>query len=140
MNNVSVNSKLDHPPEKPTENVFERMNSPTPGHKESAKSRPLGQKNRARTSPPGQKSSKENTKHDTEVMKNSTEMYICLEILRVKHIEAQSFLVEWLLWIFRISEIILHSSINQHKRFIANKYQRYDVTVKKGKPNFSVVF
>ena len=45
------------------------------GHKESAKPWPLGQKNRAETPPRGnyfQKSSK----------KNSTEMLICLEILK----------------------------------------------------------
>ena len=29
----------------------------------------------------------------------------------------------WLLWIFKLSQIILHSSINQHKQFMTNKYQ-----------------
>ena len=81
MHNVSVSSKPDHPPGKPQGNFCERENSPHPGHKESAKPRPQGKKNRAH---PGaiifKNPAKENTKHETEVMKNSTEMLICLEI------------------------------------------------------------
>ena len=100
---------------------FERANSPPPGHKESAKPLSLGQKNRARTQPWGQLFSKfqqNNTKHETEIMKNSTEMLICLEILKQWNIKQPEALSGWLLWIFRISQIILHSSINQHKKFI----------------------
>ena len=48
---------LTIPRENPGE-VFERANSPSPGHKESAKPRPLGQKNRAKTPFPGQLFSK----------------------------------------------------------------------------------
>ena len=65
--------------------TFERANSPPPGHKEGAKPLSLGQKNRARTQPWGQLFSKfqqKNTKHETEIMKNGTEMLICLEILK----------------------------------------------------------
>ena len=56
---VSVNSKpYHHPlppsPGKPPGNLFERVDVPQPGQKESAKHRPLGQKNRAKTPPSGQ--------------------------------------------------------------------------------------
>ena len=46
---------------------FERVDSPPPGHKESAKPPPLGQKNHAKTPTPGQLFSKiqrKNTKQD----------------------------------------------------------------------------
>ena len=56
---------------------------PTPGHKESAKPRPLGQKSHAKTPPRAKSSTKKHTKHETVIMKNSTEMLICLEILRL---------------------------------------------------------
>ena len=60
---------------------------------------PPGQKNSAKTPPQGnyfKNPAKRNTKHETEVMKNNTEMLIYLEILKqgVKHMEAQSFLVD----------------------------------------------
>ena len=29
----------------------------------------------------------------------------------------------WLLWIFKISQIMFNSSINQHKKFMASEYQ-----------------
>ena len=73
------------PPGQTPGKFFERANSPSPGHKESAKPLSLGQKNRARTQPWGnyfQNSSKKNTKHETEIIKNSTEVLICLEILK----------------------------------------------------------
>ena len=76
--NVSVNSKPDHPPP-------ERANSPSPGHKESAKFCPLGQINRAKTPPRGNyflKCSKNPTEHKKEITKNSTEMVIYSEILK----------------------------------------------------------
>ena len=53
--------------------------------KQVTKPRPLERKNRAKTPPPGQLFSKiqhKNTRHETEIMKNSTEMLICLEILK----------------------------------------------------------
>ena len=93
MYNVSVNSKPDHPPG----NFFETLNSPHPGQKESAKPRPLGQKNRAKTPPPGRLFSKiqqKETKHETEIMKNSTEMLMFRNSKTVKHIKAQSFFVD----------------------------------------------
>ena len=98
MNYVSVNSKPDHPPiANPRKIFFERANSLSPGNKESAKSLPhLGQKNLGNSSSRGnyfQNSSKKTQKNETEVMKNSTEMLICLEILKQWNIEAQSFLV-----------------------------------------------
>ena len=84
--NVSVNSKPDHPsPGQTPEEFFERANASPTGQKESAKPRPLGQQNRAKTQPRGnyfQKSSKKKPKHETEIMKNNTEMLICLEILK----------------------------------------------------------
>ena len=46
---------------------------------------PLWQKNRAKSPPMGQLFSKiqlKNTKHEIEIMKNSTEMLICSEILK----------------------------------------------------------
>ena len=76
---VSVNSKPDHPSGQIRWNFFERANSPRPGHKERAKPQSLGQKNRAKMSPPGQSFSKiqqKTTKHETEIMQNSTEMLI----------------------------------------------------------------
>ena len=80
---VSVNSKPDHPP--PLWECFERVNSPPPRHKESMEPRPMGQKNRAKTPLPGQLFSKiqqRNTTHEIEIVKNSTETLICLEILK----------------------------------------------------------
>ena len=77
---------LTIPPGKPAGNLCERANSPPPGHKESAKPRPLGQKNHAKTPRPGQLFCKKSTKHETEIMKNSTEVLICL-----KHLKTQSF-------------------------------------------------
>ena len=83
--NVSVNSKLAIPPGKAL-GKFLKSEFPTGlGHKESAKPRPLGQKNRAKTLLPGQLFSKvqqRNTKHEIEIMKNSTETLTCVEILK----------------------------------------------------------
>ena len=59
---------------------FEKENSPSLGHKESAKARPLGQKNSAKPHP-GEIIFK-NTEHETKIIKNSTEMLLCLEILK----------------------------------------------------------
>ena len=53
----------------------------------------------------------------------------------MKHIEAQfktAKHVGWLLMIFRISQIILHSSINQHKKFMTSKYQNEALINNKG--------
>ena len=69
-------------------------------------------------------------------MKNSTEMLLWLEILTHK---SPKLLGGWLLWIFKISQIILHSSINQHKKFITSKYQNTTLinnNCKKFKPIF----
>ena len=66
-------------------NFFEGANFSPLGHRESEKPRPLGQKNRSKAPPPGQLFSKiqqKNTKYEIEIMKNSTEMLICLEILK----------------------------------------------------------
>ena len=83
---ISVNFKPDHPPRQTPGEFFWKGEFSTPwhGHKESAKARPLGQKNCAKTPPPGQLFSKiqKKTKHGTEIMKNSTEMLICLETLK----------------------------------------------------------
>ena len=81
----SISSLITPPPKQTPREFFERANSPPPGRKESAKPRSLGQKNRAKTPPPGKLFSKiqqKNTKHETEIMKNSTEMLTCLEILK----------------------------------------------------------
>ena len=43
-------------------------------------------------------------------------------IKTVKHVKAQSFLVGGL-WIFKVSQISLHLSTNQHKKFMTSKYQ-----------------
>ena len=71
--NVSVNSKPDHPPGTLLE--FSKGRIP----------HPLAQRNLVlKPHPRGnyfQKSSK-NTKHDTEIMKNSTEMLMYLELLK----------------------------------------------------------
>ena len=81
---VSVNSKPDHPGQ-PNGEFFKRANSHPSGYKESVKPRPLAQKDCAKTLHPWgnyfQKFSK-NTKHEIEIMKNSTEMLTCLEILK----------------------------------------------------------
>ena len=71
-------------PAKPPRNFFEKANFPIPGHKGIAKPQPLGQVNCPKTPPLGQLFSKiqqKTTKHETEIMKNSTEMLICLKIL-----------------------------------------------------------
>ena len=74
INNVSVNSKPDHPLQA-NPGIFFKWLIPPPGHKDRVKSPSLGQKNRAKTPPLGPlfslKSSKRNTKQDTE---NGTEM------------------------------------------------------------------
>ena len=46
-------------------------------------------------------------------------------IKTVKHIQDRSpkLIGGWLLWIFKTSQIILHSSINQRKKFMTSKYQ-----------------
>ena len=41
----------------------------------------------------------------------------------IKTYRSPKLLAEWLLWIFKISQIILYSSINQHKKFITDKCQ-----------------
>ena len=74
MRNVSVNSKPDHPPPpgKPQGNFLERAKS-LPRAQRKCETSPLMQKNCAETPPPGQffqTSSKKNTKHETEIMKN----------------------------------------------------------------------
>ena len=71
---------LDHP-----RGIFERANSLPSGTGKVVKTRPLGQKNSAKAPPLGQLFSKihqKNTKHETEIKKNSTEKLICLEILK----------------------------------------------------------
>ena len=58
-------------------------------------------------------------------MENSTEMLICLEILKQQNIW-KSKASCWVAFmdILEISQIILHSSIkNQHKKFMTSKYQ-----------------
>ena len=67
---------------------FERANFATPVNKASAKPRPLGQIIRAKPHPRGnifKNTAKKPTKHEIGIMKNSTEMLICLEIL--KHLQ-----------------------------------------------------
>ena len=79
---------LTFPPGKIPGEFFEKANSPPPPPQAQGKCKTpaLGQKNRVKTSLSGsyfQKSSKKkNTTHETEIMKNSTEMLICLEILK----------------------------------------------------------
>ena len=78
---VSVNSKSSF------RGIFlkGRIPPPPPGNRESAKPRLLGKRNSAKAPPPGQLFSKiqqKPTKHETEIKKNSTEMLICLEILK----------------------------------------------------------
>ena len=62
-----------------------RILPPPPERKESAKASPLRQKNRAKAPALRQlflKIQQKKTKYGTEIMKNSTEMLICLEILK----------------------------------------------------------
>ena len=83
---VSVSSKPDYPSGKFPRNVFERANSPLPppGHKESEKPDLWGRKIVLKPYPRAIifKNQAKNTKHEIEMMKNSTEMLICLEILK----------------------------------------------------------
>ena len=108
---VSVNSKPDHP--SPPPGIFERVNSPR--HKENANLKAQGRKIVLQPLPRGnyfQESSK----------KTSTEMLICLKILKQrKCIKAIKLLGGWPLCIFKISQIILHSSVSQHKKFMTSK-------------------
>ena len=76
---------LTIPPQAYPQGIFWKGEFPTPRHKEIAKPRPLGQIIRAETPPLGQLFSniqQKNMKHETEIMKNSTEMQINLEILK----------------------------------------------------------
>ena len=65
---------------------FEKANSPPPlGHEGSAKPQFWGRKIVLKPPPRGQLFSKiqqRNTKHEIEIMKNSTETLMCLEILK----------------------------------------------------------
>ena len=71
-----------HPPRAGSRKFFflKKRNSPPPGHK-NAKPRPLGRKIVLKPTP-GRLFLKVQQKHKTEVMKNSTEMLICLEIFK----------------------------------------------------------
>ena len=81
---VSDNSKPDQFPGQTPGEFFERANSPPPGTKKVRNPNPWGKK----IPDPHpreyyfQKSSTKTTKHKIEIMKNSTEMLICLEILK----------------------------------------------------------
>ena len=83
---VSVNSKPGHrPAPRPTPRECFSKGEP-PRHKESTKPRQLGPKNRAKTPPLWQLFEKNNSikkaKHKIEIMKSSTEVLICSEILK----------------------------------------------------------
>ena len=94
INFVFISQFQTLPPQGNPREMFLRRR--IPWHKESAKARPLRQKNRARTPVPGQLFSKIQQKtQNTRQEKNSTETPKCLEILRVKHETAQSFLMGW---------------------------------------------
>ena len=56
-------------------------------------------------------------------MKNSTEMLMCPEIVKSETYKSPKLLGGWLLWIFKISQIIHHSSVIQHQKFMTSKYQ-----------------
>ena len=76
---------------------------------------PWGRKIVPKSHPPGQlflKIQKRNTKHEIEIVKNSTEALICLEILKQLKDKSPKLLGGWPLWIFKVSQIILHSSFN----------------------------
>ena len=105
--------------------IFWQGEFPTPGHKESANPDPWGRKIVLKPHPRGnyfQKSSKKPTEHEKEIMKNwNAVMFRNI----VKHITAQSFLVEWMAFM-DIQNISNHSPfiyINQHKKFMTSKYQ-----------------
>ena len=50
--------------------------------------------------------------NETEIMENSTKNAYMFETFK-----SPKLLGGWLLWIFKTSQIIFHSSINQHKKF-----------------------
>ena len=74
---------------------------------------------------------RQNTKHETKIEKNSTEMLLCLEIFTYK---SPKLPAGWFLWISKISQIILHSSVNQYKKIMTI------MTAKNFEPTFSLVF
>ena len=96
LNNVSVNSKPDHPPGNTLGNFLNVRISHHPSTKRVRNPDPWGKKIVLKPHP-GQILSKnpaKTTKHETEIMKNSTECRYVSEILKQrKHIKAQSFLV-----------------------------------------------
>ena len=64
-----------------------------------------------------------------------------LRILKQWNIKKPKFRGGIFLWIFKTSQIILHSSINQHKKFMTSKYQNKTLmTATKFEPTFSLVF
>ena len=73
---VPASSKPEHSPGQTP------RGSPFPENKGSAKPRPFGQKNRAKTPPQGQLFLKIQQRNTKQMMKNSTETLICLEILK----------------------------------------------------------
>ena len=86
MNYVSVNSKPDHTPLAKLGKFFLKGPIPDlPGTKKVRNPYPAWGRKIEQTPPPGAtifKTPAKNTKYETEVMKNSTEMLICVEILK----------------------------------------------------------
>ena len=72
---------LTTPQAKPLGNVFERRMPHPPGTKKVQNPDPWGRKIVLKPHPWSNYFQK-NTKHETEIVKNSTEMLICLEILK----------------------------------------------------------
>ena len=100
-------------PGKPSANCFCKGESPPLGHKENAKRRLLGQK-----PTPGEIIFKYPAKNNKTWIRQKLWNANMFEAFK-----SPKLLGGWLLWIFKISQIILHSSINQQKKFMASKYQ-----------------
>ena len=114
---VSVNSKPDHLPGQTPGNLL-KGECLTPRAQRKCETPTTGAENRAKTTPLGQLYSKiqqeKPTKHETEIMKNSTELLICLEILKHWKIKkAQSFLMDGF---YGYSEYLKSLSIHRKPR------------------------
>ena len=111
---ISVNSKPDHPPRANPWEFLERVNSPPPGQR------------KCNTPPSGKSFSKvqhRSTKHEIEIVRKQYSNANMLRNINSETYKSPKLPGGWLLWILNMSQIILHSSRNQKKKFITSKYQ-----------------
>ena len=91
--------------------IFWKGEFPTPGTKKVRNLDPWVRKIMLKLHPQGNYFQKFSKEQNIEIMKNSTEIRICSEILKQWN-KTPKPLCGWLLLIFKISQVFLHSSIN----------------------------